>query len=78
MSVMRIVGSRKEQPISFSASSELLVEGACFNDEIHHLPTGGITSFPKGVFRYKTHEDANRHELDCLTEGMAQIAMERG
>jgi hypothetical protein len=74
---MRIVGHRKEPPITFSASAALLAEGARFNDEIHRLPTGNTTFIPKGVFRFKNHEDANRHQQDCLVEGMAQIALER-
>lgn len=74
---MRTIGYRKERPISFSASAALLAEGARFNDEIHRLPTGNATFIPKGVFRFKTHEEANRHQLDCLVEGMAQIALER-
>lgn len=74
---MRIVGHRKEPEITFSASAALLVEGARFNDEIHRLPTGNRTFIPKGVFRFKSHEDANRFDLDRLAEGMAKIAMER-
>lgn len=74
---MRTIGHRKEHPITFSASADLLVEGARFNDEIHRLPTGNSTFIPKGVFRFRNHEDANRQQLDCLVEGMAQIALER-
>lgn len=74
---MRIVGHRKERPISFSASATSLSEGARFNDEIHRLPTGDSTFIPKGVFRFKTHEEANRHQLDCLVEGMVRAARER-
>lgn len=74
---MRTVGHRKERSISFSASAALLAEGARFNDEIHGLPTGKLTFIPKGVFRFKTHEDANRHQLECLVEGMAQAALAR-
>lgn len=74
---MRSVGQRKEPPISFSASSVLLVEGARFNDELHGLPTGDKTFIPKGVFRFKSHEDANRQQQDCLVRGMAQIALDR-
>ena len=74
---MRIVGHRKEHPITFSASAALLAEGARFNDGIHRLPTGNTTFIPKGVFRFKSHEDANRHQQDCLVEGMARIALER-
>ncbi len=74
---MRIVGNRKERPISFTASAMLLAEGVRFNDEIHRLPTGNTTFIPKGLHFFKTHADANRHQLDCLVKGMAQTALER-
>jgi hypothetical protein len=74
---MRTVGCRKEHPITFSASSVLLVEGARFNDELHRLPTGSQTFMPKGVTRFKTHEDANRYDQECLAMRMAEIALER-
>lgn len=74
---MRTVGRRKEPEITFAASAELLVEGAKFNDEIHRLPTGGKTFVKKGVYRFKTFEEANRHDLDCIVAGMAQAARER-
>jgi hypothetical protein len=75
---MRIVGRRKERPISFSASAALLVEGARFNDEIHRLPTGNTTYIPKGLYRFKSFEEANRHQQDCLVAGMVNIAIGRG
>ncbi len=74
---MRTVGQRKERPIGLLASGALLAEGARFNDEIHRLPTGDTTFIPKGVYRFNTHEDANQHQLECLTKGMAKIALER-
>lgn len=74
---MRTVGHRKEQPITFSASAALLVEGARFNDETHRLPTGDTTFIPKGVYRFKTLEEADRHDLDCVVAGMVQIALRR-
>lgn len=74
---MRTVGQRKERPIGLVSSGALLAEGARFNDEIHRLPTGNTTFIPKGVYRFKTHEDANRHQLECLTKGMAKVAWER-
>ena len=73
---MRTIGRRKERPISFSASADLLAEGARFNDQIHLLPTGNMSFVPKGVFRFMTHEEANRHQLECLAEGMAKAALE--
>lgn len=74
---MRRIGSRKERPITFSASGALLLEGARFNDEIHRLPTGQTTCIPKGVFFFKTHAEANQNHEDCLAEFMAKIALER-
>ena len=74
---MRTVGHRRDRPITFSASAALLAEGARFNDEIHRLPTGNVTCIPKGVSRFSTHEDANEHQLACLVEGMARIAIGR-
>lgn len=74
---MRKIGSRKERPITFSASGALLLEGARFNDEIHRLLTGQMTCIPKGVFFFKTHAEANQHQEDCLAACMAKIALER-
>jgi len=74
---MRTVGHRKERPTTFSASAALLEEGARFNDEIHRLPTGNMTFIRKGVFHFKTHEEANRQQLDSLVEGMVRIALAR-
>jgi hypothetical protein len=74
---MRIVGYRKERPISFSASAALLAEGARFNDDMHRLPTGDATRIRKGVYRFRTHEEANQHQMACLVDNMAQIARKR-
>ena len=74
---MRIIGQRKERPITYFASAVLLAEGARFNDEIHRLPTGCATHVPKGVFRFRTHEEANRQQLDCLVENICDIARSR-
>jgi hypothetical protein len=74
---MRIIGHRKEQPITFSASAALLLEGASFNDQIHRLPSGNHTLIPKGVFRFKSHEYANAHQQNCVVENIVQVAWRR-
>lgn len=74
---MRIIGHRKEHPITFSASAALLLEGACFNDQVHLLPSGSSTCIPKGVFRFKSHEAANAHQQNCLVKNMMQVVLER-
>ena len=75
---MRTVGHRKERPIAFSASAELLAEGARFNDDLQQLAGGRAGCIPKGVYRFMTHEEANRHQMECLARHMARIARERG
>mgnify|MGYP003433280512 CR=1 FL=1 len=58
---MRRVGSRCEPVVVKQASGLLLAEGARFNEAVSRLaPT---TFVLKGVYRFKSHEEANRHEL---------------
>jgi hypothetical protein len=74
---MRIVGKRKERAISLAASGELLLEGARFNDEIHRIPGGDITGMPKGVYRFKTHAEANQQQEAAIIAGMVELARRR-
>ena len=74
---MRTVGHRTIRPITFSASSELLAEGARFNDEAHRLVAGLPGLVPKGVYRFKSHEEMNQFDFRCLVERMVKIAQQR-
>ena len=74
---MRVVGYRKERPMTFFASADLLAEGCRFNDEAHLLPTGSRTFIRKGVYRFKTIEESERHKLDCVVECVVKAARER-
>ena len=71
---MRIIGKRKLRSVSSRASGALLKQGAMFNDELHKLPTGNSTFIPKGIYRYQSHEEANKHWEDCLIEGVVSNA----
>jgi hypothetical protein len=71
---MRIIGRRQAPRICFAASATLIEAGACFNDQIHRLPSGGDSFVPKGGYRFATHAEANRHQLECLALGMASLA----
>jgi hypothetical protein len=68
---MRVVGKRKERDISYHASGELLREGALFNTEILKLQS--TFCFPRGIFRYRTHEEADNHMNECVTASMVAI-----
>jgi hypothetical protein len=72
---MRIVGSRKDRPLQEHACGALLIEGARFNETIAKLAKS--TFIPKGVYRFKSHEEANRHQQDCLVRGMGRLAAQR-
>ena len=71
---MKVTGHRKSRPVTANASGDLLKKGALFNDEIHKLPTGFTTAFPKGVYRYASNEEANFHWMECVVKGMVQHA----
>jgi hypothetical protein len=74
---MRQVGTRRERPISGKPSAAQLVQSARFFETIARLSPS--TFIRKGVYRFKTHEEANRHADDCLARGMASLALdERG
>jgi len=75
---MKIVGRRKSPGINIAASADSLRRGALFNDEVHRLPTGEYSCMPKGVYRYKTHEEANAHWNRCLVKTMADLARSKG
>jgi hypothetical protein len=58
---IRIVGNRKEPAVEFFASAKHLIQGANFNDETQKLLGMNNRFFPKGVYHYKTNEEANIH-----------------
>lgn len=72
---MRQVGSRQEAPVAANPSGRLLAEGARFNEAVAWLSGG--TFVRKGIYRFRTHEEANRHAQDCLARGMGELAARR-
>jgi hypothetical protein len=75
---MRTVGNRVQGDISFDASAEKLLSGSRWNDAMQKVFGAcqpGI--FPKGVFQYRSHEEADEALLDALAKRMATIALTR-
>lgn len=68
---MKVVGKRKERDIAFHADGALLREGAMFNTEMQKMQS--IFRFPRGVFRYKSHEEADRHMMDCVVNSIVAV-----
>ncbi|MFO1227812.1 MAG: hypothetical protein U1F32_12945 [Roseateles sp.] len=73
---MRQVGQRQPGAPALAPSAEAMEQGFALSAGVA-LFTGGRGFFPKGVFRYKSHEEANRHEAECLAACMARLARER-
>lgn len=70
---MKIIGKRTvEKQITFEPSGEYLKEIAAWNDTI-----GEIRFFPKGVYRYKTHEEADEHYLNCFADKIAENELKK-
>jgi hypothetical protein len=69
---MKFAGTRYIRGVSVEASGELLKEGAMFNDELHKLPKGKVTRFPRGIHRYASHEEANAHWEQCQLYRIAE------
>jgi hypothetical protein len=72
---MKIVGRRSEPELSQVADGRLLAQGARFAESF--APLVQSTFIPRGVYRFASHEAANRHQLDCLARGMALLAARR-
>jgi hypothetical protein len=72
---MRQVGSKRERPLVAKASGVLLAEGARFSETISRLSQ--TTFVPKGIYRFHSHDAANRHAEDCLARGMGRLAATR-
>jgi hypothetical protein len=72
---MRQVGSKRARGLTLNATGDLLADGARFNETISRLSQA--TFVPKGVYRFRSHEDANRHAEDCLLQGMVRLAVAR-
>jgi len=72
---MRTVGIRREQQITAHASGDALATGARFSESLSRLAPS--TFIPKGVYRFKSHEAANKHQQDCLARGMGLLAAGR-
>lgn len=69
----KIIGKRRiGKQITFEARGDYLKDIGVWNDTII-----GIRFFPKGVFRYKTHEEAAEHYLSCKANKIAKNELEK-
>lgn len=73
---MRQIGNRRQaEYLTAEAHARLLVQGAVFSQSVAHLTRS--TFVLKGIYRFRTQEEANEHAVDCLSRGMAELASRR-
>jgi len=73
---MKQVGKRLERSMTAVPSGAALASTIAFSSDIAEL-AGGRVFFPKGIFRYRSHAEANEHQAACLAVGMAQLSKDR-
>ena len=74
---MRTVGRRVVREPALRPSAELLRVTATINETLGALLPGGRTCMPKGVYRFRTLEEANRMQAEWLAQGMAETYLAR-
>jgi hypothetical protein len=74
---MKVIGKRKLRELEAEPSGSLLAESARFNDGLADVPGIGSTFIPKGIYRFKSADEADSHRQRCLAEGMAGLANQR-
>jgi len=74
---MRTVGHRKDAPYPLSGSAALQAKGLASTTRFTSLPDATGPSFAREIYRFKTHEEANRHDLERIATGWHRSALER-
>ncbi len=76
---MHSVGRKipEEPQLADRPSGEFLRRNALWIDELHKWPDAAEHCVPKGVYRYGTLEEADRHLEECRARRMAQIMIRR-
>lgn len=68
---MRSVGRRSAPELALRPSGELLRAAAAINEPLRSLLPGGRIAAPRGVYRFRTMDEANRQQEAWLAQAMA-------
>lgn len=75
---MKTVGQRRVRELQQTPSGELLKAGALHGEALQAILGGRAhTGIPKGVHRFRTHEEANRQAEDGIVRYMTELARAR-
>ena len=69
---MKRIGSRSEPLVVAQATGELLIQGARFGEAIAAMSHARYIR--KGIYRFKTHEEANRQDDESVVGAMVRLA----
>lgn len=73
---MKVIGKNTFDALPGKASGDALKQGAAFNEAMQAFFPGGKTGYiPKGLYRFKTHAEANSHQDICLASHMARTSL---
>ena len=71
---IKTVGRRVMPVLSFHASEVALKKAAAFNETLQAaFPYGKIICCAKGVYRFKSQEDANQHQEGYIAATMVKV-----
>lgn len=74
---MRILGKERTFAATSEASYANLVAADRFMSMMRGLAGGMRHFFPKGVYRYRSHEEADAAWIDAVARDMAELEKER-
>jgi len=75
---MRIVGKRDQYRVSLEPSADRLMAGARWNTDMQRLAIGLRLPIRRGVYRYRSHEEADAAWQEVIAAGMAKLEEQRG
>lgn len=73
----RSIGHRVFPAPALHPSAERLKAACAVNDPLPALLPGGRVAAPKGIFRFRTLDEANRRQQAWLAEAMAEARAAR-
>lgn len=69
---MKSIGRRSFPQLALHPSGARLRAACAVNDPVSALLPGGRVAAPKGVYRFRTMDEANRQQAAWLAQAMAE------
>lgn len=69
---MRVIGSYTQPKLSFLPTAQALREAAAHQTASQALQALPSTGHVRGIYRFKSHEEMNRHDDEALLRAMSE------